>query len=492
MTDFIYWLNGIVWHDAMVVMLLGLSIYFCVRMKFGTIRNFRLQIKLLFSGNGDSAEGISSFQAFCSVAAYRVAVGNVGGVMVAILGGGPGAILWMMIASIISTGIAFAENTLGQVYKIRQDGQYRGGPYYYLERAMNMKWLGIIYAALITVSMCVFVTGASASNIGLAMQNSFGIEPYVTGAVVAVLLLLVISGGIRRIAKFSTVIVPIMSVVYVGLGLVVIIANFSAIPDTVVLIVTSAFSGNSIFYGMLGAAIAMGVKRAIMSSGAGMGESVPAAAAAETDHPAEQGIVNAFSVYIDLAVCFTSGIIVIITDCFNVVSGAINYVGQGSPIMADQTDASVVWVQEGANTVLPEIGGILVAICLTLFAFSTSVAYYYESETSLTYLMRGNTEKARKAVTSVLRVIMAATFFYWFGVSASITWAIGEIAFGLMIWINCVALIFLSKTVITTYKDYMDQRKSGIEKPVFNPEKLGIKNAELWMDINKDKIASSK
>lgn len=490
MESMINTINGIVWATPMTVMLLSLSIYFCIRMKFGTIRNFKMQIKLLFSGNSGSEEGISSFEAFCSVAAYRVAVGNVGGVCVAIMAGGPGAAVWMMIASVLSTGIAYAENSLGQIYKVRKDGQYRGGPYYYIQNAMNMKWLAVTYALLITVSMALFVVGPSANNIGMAMENSFGINPYISGAIVAVLLFVVISGGIRRIATFSTIIVPIMSVVYLLVGLIVIIANISTIPATLALIFTSAFNGSAVFGGMIGAALSYGVKRAIMSSGAGMGESVPAAAAAETAHPAEQGIVNAFSVYIDLAVCLTTAVIAIASDCYNVLTDTVTYIGQGSAVMAEQAatgTAGVVWIQEGASTVMPGIGGIIIAFCLTFFAFSTSVAYYYESETALAYLMENKSDEARKKVIKVLRIVMPIMFVYWAGVSASLAWSVSEICFGLMIWVNCAALIYLSKTVVITYADYMEQYKAG-KKPYFNPQKLGIKNVDVWMDINKEYI----
>ncbi|KAF5036139.1 Sodium/proton-dependent alanine carrier protein [anaerobic digester metagenome] len=496
MVSLINWFNGVVWSLPMILLLAGLSIYYCVRMGFGTMRNWKLQIKLLFSGNG-SADGISPYEAFCTVAAYRVAVGNVGGVCVAIMFGGPGAAFWMMVTSILTTGIAYAENTLGQIYKIRQDGQYRGGPYNYLDQGMKLKAFAILYALLTATFMAVCVTGPSSNNIAMAFENSFGINPYITGGVIAVLLFLVISGGIRRIASFSTKIVPVMTILYLLTTIIIIVAHANQIIPTLHMIITSAFNTHAIFGGMIGSAIVWGVKRAVNSSGAGMGETVPTAATAESMHPGEQGLVNAFSVYIDLAVCLCTATMVLITDCFNVVGGdgSLVHLGTGSAIMEAQAasgTASVVWVQEAASSVMPGIGGIIIALCLTFFAFSTCVAYYYESESALAYLMKNATEKTRKTMIWVLRIVMPIMFCYWAGVQASVAWSVSEICFGLLIWINAIALIFMSERVIKTYKDYISQTKVGIEQPYFNPERLGIKNADLWMDINKEMIEAER
>lgn len=489
---FINNLNNAIWALPVILLLLGVSIVYCIAMNFDTLRNWKLQYKLLTSSEGGSEEGISPFETFCSVAAYRVAVGNIGGVCVAIMYGGPGAIFWMLVTSLLTSAIAYAENSLGQIYKIRQDGQYRGGPYNYMESGLGWRPLAVIFALLALIAVPLFVSGAGANNIGMAFENSLGISPVITGAITSILLFLVISGGVRRIAKFSTFIVPIMTLLYLGLTIIVLVANAGKIPGIIKLIMSSAFSKNAIFGGLFGNAVVYGVKRAVNSSGAGMGETPSTAAAAESAHPAEQGLINAFTVYIDVAVCLCSAFLVLITDCFNVLGkdGTYMYIGSGSSIMADQAatgTAGVVWVQEAANTVIPTIGGIAVALALTFFAFSTTVAYYYEGESGLAYLARNKDEKTRNKMIWALRIAMPIMFFLWTNVTASTAWAISEIALGLMIWVNGIALIFLFPKVIMVYKDYTDQLKAGHE-PYFNPQKLGIENADLWMDINKDKI----
>lgn len=499
-TEVVLAIDNWLWATPLIALTLIASVLYCLAMKFGNITKARLQWKLLKSGGG-SQEGVSPFETFCSVAAYRVAVGNIGGVMVAIMYGGPGAVFWMPLTALITSAIAYAENSLGQIYKVRQDGQYRGGPYFYMEHGMPKglgKVMAVIFALFCTIGVPLLVTGPSANNIAMAFENSFGLSPIITGAVIAVLLYLVISGGIRRIAKFSTIIVPFMTIGYLIVTIIVLIGNASNIPSTIALIFSSAFSPRAAFGGMLGAAFFYGVKRAVNSSGSGFGETPPSAAAAETPHPATQGLVNAFSVYIDVAVCICSGIMVLVSDCFNVLgaNGSYMYIGQGSALMATQATsntAGVVWVQEAANTALPGgIGGMIIALALTSFAYSTCIAYYYEGEAGLAYLFRNASQGTRNKLIWATRIIMPIFFFIWANVTAGTAWAISESMFALMAWFNLIALLFLLPTVKKVYVDYMDQRKAGVEDPYFNPQKLGIKNCDVWMDINKDRIAADR
>lgn len=496
-SDLIFKIDNMLWATPLIALIFITAIVYCVIMKFGNVTKVKLQWKLLKSGGG-SQEGISPFETFCSVAAYRVAVGNIGGVMVAIMYGGPGAVFWMLVTALVTSAIAYAENSLGQIYKVRQDGQYRGGPYFYMENGLPWKKLGkvlaVIFALLATVGVPLLVTGPSANNIAMAFENSFGVAPVISGAVIAVLLFLVISGGVRRIAKFSTIIVPFMTIGYLIITLIVLIANASAIPSTIAMMVGSAFNAHALFGGMIGGAFSYGVKRAVNSSGSGFGETPASAAAAETSHPATQGMVNAFSVYIDVAVCFCSGIMALITDCFNVLGAdgvAFMHIGSGSEAMAVQAasnTAGVVWVQEAANSVMPGIGGALIAIALTCFAYSTCIAYYYEGESGLAYLFRHLKQETRSKLIWAIRIVMPILFFVWANVTAATAWAISEVMFGLMAWINGIALVFLIPTVKKVYDDYMAQRKAGVENPYFNPKKLGIRNCDVWMEINKEQI----
>lgn len=494
-------IDNYVWATPLIVLTFGLAIAYCIVMKFGNVTKVKLQWHLLTHGDG-SEEGLSAFETFCSVAAYRVAVGNIGGVMVAIMYGGPGAVFWMIVTALVTSAIAYAENSLGQIYKVRMDGQYRGGPYFYMEHGIPIKWLGkimaVIFAIFATVGVPLLVTGPSANNIAQAFELSFGAPRWIVGLIIAVLLFLVISGGVRRIAKFSTIIVPFMTIGYLIVTIIVLVGHADNIIPSIKMIVGSAFNSDAIFGGMIGGAFSYGVKRAVNSSGSGFGETPPSAAAAETPHPASQGMVNAFSVYIDVAVCFCSGIMAIVSGCFNVLGAdgsSYMYIGEGSSMMqglAESGTANVTWVQEAANSVIPGIGGAIIAIALTCFAYSTCIAYYYEGESGLAYLMRNASEKSRKTVIWVIRILMPIMFFIWTLVTASTAWAVSEIMFGLMAWFNLIALLFLLPTVKKVYDDYMAQRKAGIEQPYFNPKKLGIKNVDVWMDINKDLIEEGK
>lgn len=494
-------IDNALWATPLIALVFLTSLAYCVAMKFGNVTKAKLQWKLLTSGEG-SDHGISPFETFCSVAAYRVAVGNIGGVMVAIMYGGPGSVFWMLVTALVTSAIAYAENSLGQIYKVRQDDQYRGGPYNYMENGLPWKGLGrvlaVIFALFATVGVPFLVTGPSAKNIAMAFQNSFGVAPIISGAVVAVLLFLVISGGVRRIAKFSTIIVPFMTIGYLIITVAVLVFNAKAIPSTITMMLGSAFNTHAVFGGMLGGAFSYGVKRGVNSSGSGFGETPPSAAAAECAHPATQGLVNAFSVYIDVAVCFCSGIMALVTDCFNVLGpDGVNYmhIGAGSAQMAEQAatnTAGVVWVQEAANTVIPVVGGAFIAIALTCFAYSTCIAYYYEGESGLAYLFRNISQDARNKLIWVIRIVMPLMFVLWSVLDAGTVWAVSEVMFGLMAWFNVGSLVFLLPTVKKVYDDYMEQRKAGVKEPYFNPEKLGIKNCDLWMEINAEQIKKDR
>lgn len=493
-------LSSIVWATPLIALTFGGALIYCIAMKFGNITKAGLQWKLMKTGGG-SQHGISPFETFCSVIAYRVAVGNIGGVMVAIMSGGPGSVIWMIITALVTSAIAYAENSLGQIYKVRMDGQYRGGPYFYMQNGIPWKTLGkvmaVIFALFATVGVPLLVTGPSANNIAMAFQNSFGISPAISGAVIAIMLFLVISGGIRRIASVATIIVPFMTIGYLLVAIITCVGNLDALPGTIKMMFASAFNVDAAFGGMMGAAFSYGVKRAVNSSGSGFGETPPVAASAECSHPATQGLVNAFSVYIDVAVCFCSGIIALVSDCFNVVGadGSYIHIGQGSAQMAAEAasnSATVVWVQEGANTVMPGIGGALVAIALTLFAYSTCIAYYYEGESGLAYLARNKSEGFRKKFIWAIRILMPITFFVWALVPSAVAWAISEVMFGLMAWFNLIALMILIPVVKKVYDDYFAQRKLGVKEPYFNPKKLGIKGCDVWMEINKDLIEADE
>ncbi|MBO5573854.1 MAG: alanine:cation symporter family protein [Clostridium sp.] len=497
-SQLIFDLDNLLWATPLIALTFGLAVVYCFAMKFGNITKAKLQWDLLTKSEG-SETGLSAFETFCSVAAYRVAIGNVGGVMVAIMYGGPGAVFWMIVTALVTSAIAYAENSLGQIYKVRMDGQYRGGPYFYMEKGVPVigKAMAVIFALFCTIGVPFLVTGPSANNIAQAFEMSFGVPRWIPGLVVAALLFLVIAGGVRRIAQFSTMIVPFMTIGYLIITIIVLVTHASNIGPTIGAIMGSAFNTHAVFGGAMGGAFSYGVKRAVNSSGSGFGETPPAAAAAETAHPATQGLVNAFSVYIDVAVCACSGIMALVSGCFNVLAPdgkTFIYVSEDAVVkgLSESNTANVLWVQQAANSSIPFIGGIIIAIAITCFAYSTCIAYYYEGESGLAYLMRNSDEKARMKVIWFIRIAMPIFFFLWSLITASTAWAISEVMFALMAWFNLISLIFLLPTVKKVYDDYMSQLKAGVEDPYFDPDKVGIKDMELWKEINKDRIAAGK
>lgn len=490
-------LDTYVWAMPLIVLIFASSAYFTVRMRGIQLRDLKHQLSLL-TRKRDSERGINPFEAFCTIVAYRVGTANIAGVCVAVMMGGPGAIFWMAVCALLDAAISYAECALGQVYKIEQDGEYRGGSYYYLERGLGLKKIGIFFAALTIICVPILTVGPHANSIALAFSTSTGVPKWIFGLVIGAIMLWTIFGGIKRISKVSTWLVPVMTLLYLLMTVIIVIMNIGVVPETLVMIVTSAFGTNAIFGALMGQAVIWGVKRSVNSSGAGMGEAVPAAAAAEVSHPGESGLVNSFSVFIDVAVCVCTGLMVLLTDCFNVLNtdGATYlHLGQGAPIMADMAatnTAGIPWTQAAASTVFSNIGGIFIAFAILMFGFTTVLNYYYQGETALAYLLQNKGTKIRKTAIFALRLIVPIVFFLFSIATSSASWSVGSFGVGLMVWTNVIVLLVMSPTILKVYRDYQAQRNAGIDEPIFNPQKLGIKNAELWMEINKDKIEADQ
>lgn len=491
MSDIFVTLNNLVWSNPIIFLILGSAIFFTIILRGVQVRNIKHQVQLLFSSS-ESEAGISPFATFCTVIGYRVGTANVAGVAVAIWSGGPGAVFWMLITSILDTAISYAECALGQVYKIKQDGEYRGGAYYYIQRGMGLRKLAFVYAFLTLICVPILTVAPHAFSITSGFKTSLGVSQYITGAIAAILLFVVVSGGIRRIAKTAELLVPFMTIGFVILTIIIIVMNAGEVPEAFSLIIGSAFGKDAVFGGLMGTAVLWGVKRSVNSSGAGMGEAVPAASATECSHPGVQGLVNSFSVYIDVFVCICTALIIILTDCFNVQDAAGNllHVSGGSTAIANQTvELGISWAQEALNTIFPGgIGATVLAFFLFFFAFTTLLNYYYQGETAIAYMLHNKSKKTRRTAIRVLRIVMPLIFFYFAVQSSSTSFSSGELGVGLMVWFNVIILLIMSPTIKKVHDDYTKQRKEGIEKPIFNPQKLGIKNADLWMEINREQI----
>lgn len=474
----------IVWSPALVFLCLAAGIWFSIRTRFLQIRKIKSMVKLLFGGKS-SETGVSSFQAFTLALSGRVGTGNIAGVATAIALGGPGSIFWMWVIAFVGAGTAFVESVLGQIYKEKIEGHFRGGPAYYIEKGLNMKWYAVLFAVVTVFALGLLTPGVQSNAITDSFFIAFGINKTITALVVAVLVGLVIFGGIKRIAHVAQVVVPFMAVGYVLVALLVIGFNIEQLPALISLIFKSAFGLTPALGGIVGSAVMMGVKRGIYSNEAGQGTGPHAAAAANVSHPVKQGFVQAFSVYVDtLFVCSATAFMILITGMYNIYDSAGNVILNGHPVMQTVTDkGGPIFTQMALGSVFPAMGKPFVAISLFFFAFTTIMSYYFQAETNLLYLLRG-----RKSTIpiQILRIsLLLATFFTAIN-TMDTAWDLGDIGIGAMAWLNIIAIILLQKPAIKILRDYERQTKTGIKEPVFDPEKLGIKNAELWKEIKKD------
>ncbi|HMO63493.1 MAG TPA: alanine/glycine:cation symporter family protein [Ferruginibacter sp.] len=487
--------NGIIWSNALIYLLLITGIYFSVRMRFFQVRMIKDMCRLLFKGDS-SVAGISSFQALAVSLSGRVGTGNIAGVATAIFIGGPGAVFWMWAVAFLGAGSAFVESALGQIYKRKEHGQYRGGPAFYIEKGFKQKAIGKVYAiifAVSTVLACGFLLpGVQSNSIAAAIHNAFKFDHTYIGIFLAVLLGLIIFGGIRSIAKVASFVVPFMAMAYILVAVIIVAINFREVPGVFALIISSAFGAKATFAGIIGAMITIGVKRGVYSNEAGQGTGPHPAAAAEVSHPAKQGLVQAFSVYVDtLFVCSATAFMILITGMYNVkgadgnllVDGGVYYQQNG----VKQVDGSATYAQAAIDKAFSSgqqtfhegyvgTGSYFIAVALFFFAFTTLMAYYYIAETNVAYL----TEKRGSRVAMfLLKIGITLAVFYGCIRTATISWDLGDMGVGIMAWLNVIAIIILQKPALLSLKDYELQKKAG-KDPQFNPVALGIKEADFW------------
>lgn len=489
-------INGIIWSPALVYLCLGAGLFFSVITRFAQVRHFGEMCRLLFRRN-DSPEGISSFQALTVALSGRVGMGNIAGVAAAIGFGGPGAVFWMWVMAFLGASTAYVESTLAQIYKETDRGQYRGGPAYYMEKFFG-KGVGILMAIAFIVSCGLFLPGVQANGVANAITNitgtgemistSFGeVGSYTLIAVAFILVLLglIIFGGIKRIARFAEVIVPFMALGYIIMALLIVFLNIGQLPAMVSLIVGDAFTAQA----GLGAAIGWGVKRGVYSNEAGQGTGPHHAAAAEVEHPAQQGLVQAFSVYIDtLFVCSATAFMILITGQYN-IQGTLeagNFLVQNLP--ADTAINSPAFTQLAVSSIFGGFGSIFVAIAVFFFSFTTIIAYYYIAETNIAYLIR---KSDGTGALFVIKLVIMAAVAYGAVNNSGYIWAIGDIGVGFTAWLNILgilAIFFMARPTIKALIDYEAQQKAGVSHYTFDPQKLGIKGATFWEERNRNRL----
>lgn len=471
----------VLWSTPMIVLILGVGLFFTLRFAVPQVRRIGDMLGQLLKG-GDSERGVSSFQAFAMALGGRIGMGNIAGVATAIHVGGPGAMFWMWVTAIVGSAVAIVESSLAQLYKEEVNGEYRGGPAYYIQRGIKLRWIAVPLAIAYAVAtvFATTVTGPSiqAYNVAESIRNAWGVDPRITGVVLALLFCAVVLGGMKRIGRVCSYIVPFMAIAYIIAGLIVLAFNAAQVPAMFALIFDNAFGGDSLFGGMLGATIMWGVKRAIYSSEAGTGSGAQASAAAEVSHPVKQGLAQGFSVYVDtLFVCTITGLMILSTNSYNVVN---EVTGRTVVEHVPGLTEGPAYTQAAIDTALPGFGASFVAVAMFFFAFTTLLSFGFYADTNIAYLA-GRRRNSRRT-TVIFQLILAGSIVLGSFRSSDFAWALADIGVGLYTWVNLIGLVLLAGPAIALFKDYERQRKEGLD-PVFDPDRVGI-DAPLWRTIS--------
>ena len=456
--------NDILWSYVLIALLIFMGLYFSFKTKFVQFRYLKEMISLLTKSAGksisksDKKKGVSSFQAFCISTASRVGTGNLAGVAIAIALGGPGAIFWMWLIALIGAASGFIESTLAQIYKVKAKHGYRGGPAYYMEKALNKRWMGIIFSILITICFGLVFNSVQSNTISLAFQEAFGVKTVITGLVLSIFTAIIIFGGVQSIAKVSEKLVPIMAIAYLLVAAFVIVKNFSSIPSVFLLIFRNAFGFEQALGGGMGVAMMMGIKRGLFSNEAGMGSAPNAAATADVSHPVEQGLIQTLGVFTDtILICSATAFIILLSGTY--------------------TTKGLTGIQLTQNALSSQVGSwgnTFIAICILLFAFSSIIGNYYYGETNIEFI------NSNKAYVFLYRIAVVIMVFIGSVAKIQIVWDLADLFMGLMAIINLIAIFLLGKIAFAALNDYHIQKKQG-KNPVFTKNSIkGLKNVECW------------
>lgn len=468
LNEMILKVNDFIWSYILIAMLVSLGLYFTFKTKFVQFRYFKEMFRLLGDGaSGEKKEGsISSFQAFCISTASRVGTGNIAGIAMAVVAGGPGAVFWMWLIALIGSASSFVESTLAQIYKVKDGESFRGGPAYYIEQGLGSKKMGVLFSVLITICFGFIFNAVQSNTITAAFNNAFGFDRLVVGIVLAVATGIIIFGGVHRIAKVSEIIVPIFAVLYILVALFVVVINISEIPNILKLIFESAFGLREMSVGTIGGMILVGVKRGLFSNEAGMGSAPNAAATADTTHPVKQGLIQTLGVFTDtIVICSCTAFIVLLYP---------NYSTAGLE--------GIELTQAALSSQIGPIGNIFIAICILLFAFSSIVGNYYYGESNIDFIS-GN-----KTVLNVFRVIVVGMVLFGSVTQVAIVWNLADVFMGLMAIINLVSIALLGKYAFMALNDYTKQKKAGIKDPVFVAANIkGLEKVSQWKADKEEK-----
>ncbi len=458
-------INDVMYTYILIILLVGTGLYFTIRTRCVQFRLFKDGIKAMLEKSEVDENGnkkVSSFQALMISTASRVGTGNIAGIATAIAAGGPGAVFWMWVTAIIGGASAFIESTLAQVYKVKQDGQFRGGPSYYMEKALGKRWMGVLFSVLLIICFAYGFNGLQSYNMSSALEyyipnyaeTNF---PMLVGLILAVATGLVIWGGVHRIGFISSVIVPVMATAYILIGLVTMIMHITEIPSIFAMIIKNAFDVQAIMGGFAGSAVVIGIKRGLFSNEAGMGSAPNASASAEVNHPVQQGLVQVISVFIDtLLVCSSTAMMLLVSGVEG-VSGKLD---------------GIPYVQAAISENVGGWGIHFITFSIFAFAFSSLVGNYYYAESNILFI------KNNKVLLNVFRVTCVVAIFLGAQADFSLAWNLADVTMGFMAIVNIIAILLLGNVAIKVLKHYEQQKKEGKE-PVFDEEEVGL-TGTVW------------
>lgn len=449
MTDLISFINNILWGSVLIYLLIGTGIFFTIRTGFIQFRHFGHMFSVLKNSNKSDSSGISSFQALCTSLAARVGTGNLTGVAIAITAGGPGAVFWMWVVAIIGMATSFIESTLAQLYKTKDDqGNYRGGPAYYMEKGLGMRWMGVLFSIFLIIAFGLVFNAVQSNSIAQATAVAFGVKPLYAGIALVLLSGAIIFGGLRSIAKTAELIVPFMAIAYLTLAFWVVGHNLSRMPEVLLLIFKSAFGLQEAAAGAVGYGIAQamtqGIQRGLFSNEAGMG-SAPNAAASATPyppHPASQGYVQMFGVFIDtLVICSATAAIILSSGALDHALGAISGIELTQRALASSVGG---W------------GSIFIATAIFFFGFTSIIANYSYAESNLVFLEHNHPAGLMLFRCCTLGMVMFGTL-----AELPLVWKMADLSMAMMAITNLIAILLLSGVALKLAKDYNHQRSIG-------------------------------
>ena len=465
LNDYILMINDFLWTYVLIALLIAVGLYFTFRTNFVQFKNIKEMFKLLGEGSSSSEKGsISSFQAFCIGTASRVGTGNLAGVATAVAVGGPGAVFWMWLISLIGSASAFIESTLAQIYKEKDGDSFKGGPAYYMEKGLKKRWLGVLFSILIIISFGFAFNSVQSNTIASAFNSAFNIDVTITGVILTIFTLVIftlviIFGGVHRIAKITGFIVPVMAVAYLLVAAFIVCKNITELPSVLKMIFANAFGFEQVLGGTLGAAILQGIKRGLFSNEAGMGSAPNAAAVATVSHPVKQGFIQTLGVFTDtLIICTSTALIILVS---------------GVPL--DGSIKGIELTQLAVTNQIGSWGGTFIAICILLFAFSSIIGNYYYGETNIQFISE------KKIYLYGYRILVGVMVMLGSVVSMDIVWNFADVSMGLMAITNLIAIVLLSKIAFKALKDYNDQKKQGLD-PVFKASSIPeiVDDVECW------------